>query len=267
VRRCTDHDHRVLPGAPTRDSKLAESDRRRAQIFRSGCGAPLSAAARHFAGESRVGDRPARWRGPARAAEARGAEPDPSGGAAARRATVFRPGTQRRRRTMKPIMNLADAVFDDVEDNGFYTSRRASIGKHIGAKQLGYNLTELPPGKAQCPFHNHHGDEEMFLILEGNGELRFGAERYPIRAHDVIACPAGGPDVAHQIINTGQVPMRYLALSKQSTIETCEYPDSGKIMIYADPGRAGERPLWKMFRAENTVDYYDRENTEDPKSD
>lgn len=168
---------------------------------------------------------------------------------------------------MKPIMNLADAVFDDIEDNGFYTSRRASIGKHIGAKQLGYNLTELPPGKAQCPFHNHHGDEEMFLILEGNGELRFGAERYPIRAHDVIACPAGGPDVAHQIINTGQVPMRYLALSKQSTIETCEYPDSGKIMIYADPGRAGERPLWKMFRAENTVDYYDRENTEGPKSD
>ena len=23
----------------------------------------------------------------------------------------------------------------------------------------------------QCPFHCHHGDEEMFLILEGEGEL------------------------------------------------------------------------------------------------
>lgn len=167
---------------------------------------------------------------------------------------------------MKPIMNLDDAVFDDIEDNGFYTSRRASIGKHIGARQLGYNLTVLPPGKAQCPFHNHHGDEEMFLILEGSGELRFGSERYAIRAHDVIACPAGGPEVAHQIINTGAVPMRYLALSKQSAIETCEYPDSGKIMIYADPAEQGGKPLWKMFRAENTVDYYDREDTSGPKA-
>ena len=31
----------------------------------------------------------------------------------------------------------------------------------------------------------------MFLILEG--ELRFGSERYKLRANDVIACPTGGP--------------------------------------------------------------------------
>src|SRR5262245_24604001 len=73
--------------------------------------------------------------------------------------------------TMKPIMNLDDVVFDDVEENGIYTSSRGSIGVHIGAKNLGYNLTVLPPGKVQCPFHSHHGEEEMFLILEGEGEL------------------------------------------------------------------------------------------------
>ncbi len=32
----------------------------------------------------------------------------------------------------------------------------------------------------------------MFLILEGEGELRFGEERHPIRKHDVIACPPAG---------------------------------------------------------------------------
>ena len=90
---------------------------------------------------------------------------------------------------------------------------------------LGYNLTVLPPGKVQCPFHCHHGEEEMFLILEGEGELRFGDQRYPIRKHDVIACPTGGPEVAHQIINTGTVPMRYLALSTLVDIDVCEYPD------------------------------------------
>jgi uncharacterized cupin superfamily protein len=158
----------------------------------------------------------------------------------------------------KSIMNLDDVEFDDIEENGKYTSKRGSISAHIGARKLGYNLTVVPPGKIQCPFHCHHGEEEMFLILEGEGELRFGGQRYPIRRHDVIACPQGGPEVAHQIINTGTTTMRYLALSTMSEVDTCEYPDSGKILIVTSQGAAGVRG---MFRAENTVDYYDREPT------
>lgn len=156
-----------------------------------------------------------------------------------------------------PIMNLADVTFDDVEENGLYTSSRAQIAAHIGARELGYNLTGLPPGKAQCPFHCHHGEEEMFFILEGEGELRFGDRRYPLRPHDVIACPTGGPEVAHQIVNTGKVTMRYLAISTLSDVDVSEYPDSGKIAVVT--GRRDEPGLRKIMRAENTVDYYDRE--------
>jgi len=159
----------------------------------------------------------------------------------------------------KPVMNLDEVEFDDIEENGIYTSSRATISDHIGARDLGYNLTVLPPGKAQCPFHSHRGEEEMFLILEGEGELRFGTQRYPLRRHDVIACPPGGPEVAHQIINTGTTPMRYLALSTLVEVEACEYPDSGKVLIVA--GKRGKPKLRKMFRAEATVDYYDREKT------
>ena len=158
---------------------------------------------------------------------------------------------------VKPIVNLDDVAFDDVEEDGLYTSRRARFSDGIGARNLGYNLTVLPPGKAQCPFHSHHGEEEMFLILEGEGELRFGDERHPIRRHDVIACPPGGADVAHQIINTGTETMRYLAVSTRVPLDSCEYPDSGKISIVA--GNGDSTTLWKMFRAESTVDYYDRE--------
>ena len=160
---------------------------------------------------------------------------------------------------MKPIMNLDAVEFDDLEDNGIYTSSRGQISTHIGARNLGYNLTVLPPGKVQCPFHNHHGEEEMFLILEGEGELRFGDQRYPIRKHDVIACPPGGPEVAHQIINTGTTTMRYLALSTLVEVEACEYPDSQKVQIVT--GKPGQRGLRKMFRAETTVQYYDREQS------
>ena len=96
----------------------------------------------------------------------------------------------------------------------------------------------------------------MFLILEGEGELRFGQSRYPLRAMDVIACPAGGAEVAHQIINTGATTLRYLALSTLAPVELAEYPDSGKIGVY---GRDGE--FDGIWRAADTVDYYDGEAT------
>lgn len=156
-----------------------------------------------------------------------------------------------------PIMNLAEAVFDDVEENGLFTSKRATISDHIGAKKLGYNLTVLPPGKAQCPFHSHHAEEEMFFILDGEGELRFGDRRYPLRKHDVVACPCGGADVAHQIVNTGASDLRYLAVSTVAEIEICEYPDSNKVSVVVGP--RGDRFVRKIFRAEAEVDYYDRE--------
>jgi uncharacterized cupin superfamily protein len=162
----------------------------------------------------------------------------------------------------KPLTNLDEVQFDDIEDNGFYTSRRALFSARIGARKLGYNLTELPPGKSQCPFHSHREEEEMFLILEGEGELRFGEQRFRLRRFDVVACPTGGAEVAHQIINTGPTTMRYLSLSTVSATEVCEYPDSGKIGVFASSsGRSGMR---KLFRTETGVDYYDRESTEPP---
>lgn len=159
----------------------------------------------------------------------------------------------------KPFVNLDEVAFDDIEDNGLFTSKRALFSGAIGALKLGYNLTELPPGKAQCPFHSHRAEEEMFLILEGEGELRFGTARYRIRRYDVIACPTGGPDVAHQIINTGSATMRYLALSNLADVEVCEYPDSDKAGLFVSA--AGTPGVRKIFRSEGTVDYYDRENS------
>ncbi|MGE4049439.1 MAG: cupin domain-containing protein [Piscinibacter sp.] len=165
----------------------------------------------------------------------------------------------------KPFVNLDEVQFDDIEENGYYTSKRALFSAGIGARKLGYNLTELPPGKSQCPFHSHREEEEMFLILEGEGELRFGEQRFKVRRHDVIACPTGGPEVAHQIINTGKMPLRYLSLSNIAATEICEYPDSQKIGVFASTSPTSG--LRRLFRAEAGVEYYDRESTEPPTSD
>ncbi|MCV0428362.1 MAG: cupin domain-containing protein [Roseibium sp.] len=163
---------------------------------------------------------------------------------------------------MKPIMNIDEVQISHSQENGLFTFRRGKISDEIGARKIGYNLTILPPGKAQCTFHSHRHEEEMFLILEGDGELRFGDKRYPIRQNDIIACPTGGHEVAHQIINTGSQELRYLAISTVENLEVCEYPDSGKIGIYEGP--RGQTNLIKLFRTEDEVDYY-RGETSSPK--
>ena len=136
------------------------------------------------------------------------------------------------------------------------------IGTRVGAQQLGYNITAVAPGKRAFPFHSHRVNEEMFFVLHGTGEIRIGRQTYPLRAGDIVACPAGGIDTAHQIINTGTDALRYLAVSTTRSPEICDYPDSNKFGIYDEP-RGDADPNAKMFRflgrEGHGLDYWDGE--------
>jgi uncharacterized cupin superfamily protein len=59
------------------------------------------------------------------------------------------------------------------------------------------------------------------------------------------------------VINTGKTDLKYLALSTMERNEVCEYPDSNKIGIFIGDRNSPE--LRTMFRAEQRVDYWDRE--------
>jgi len=145
----------------------------------------------------------------------------------------------------KPLMNIDEidlqprppqfAAKGDAAER--FDARMGMVAPRIGARLLGYNITAVPPGKRAFPAHNHRVNEEMFFILEGRGELRVGAQTWPVRAGDVIACPPGGPETAHQLINTGNDELKYLAVSTKLSPEVCEYPDSGKFGIMADYGK------------------------------
>jgi uncharacterized cupin superfamily protein len=97
-------------------------------------------------------------------------------------------------------------------------------------------------------------------VLEGEGEYRFGTETYPIKADDVLAAPAGGQEVAHQIINTGKTEMKYLGLSTAGATEVVEYPDSGKFAVLSrydwGTGKGGVRYIGRVG---NSLDYWDGE--------
>lgn len=170
----------------------------------------------------------------------------------------------------KPIINIADiqlqprppAFAAQGAAAERYDARMGIVGAQIGAKKLGYNITAVPPGKRGFPLHNHQVNEEMFFILEGSGELQMGSETFPVRAGDFIACPPGGQDSAHQIINTGQVELKYLAVSTKLSPEIVEYPNSKKFGIMAEmAAAAGTQPRMLRFvgREGDSVDYWEGE--------
>lgn len=158
---------------------------------------------------------------------------------------------------MKPLINLDDLKFESHEHERFKGSYGV-ISDLIGAQSLGYNLTIVPPGHKNCPFHNHHSNEEMFLILEGEGTLRYGDREYPLRKNDVLACPAGGKESAHQIINTGKTDLKYLCVSTRNPVDICEYPDSGK--VGAMVGSYENPKLRGLFKLSSGVDYWEGES-------
>lgn len=171
---------------------------------------------------------------------------------------------------MKPFINIDEVELEprsvafapDGDAAERFDARLGVIGPRIGAQQFGCNITAVPPGKRAFPFHNHHANEEFFFILDGDGELRLGDATYPVRKGDVIACPAGGRETAHQLINTGKTELRYLALSTTHSTEVCQYPDSDKFAISAvlPSDDKGAKQMFRFVgRVADQADYWEGE--------
>lgn len=142
-----------------------------------------------------------------------------------------------------------------------FSATIAPVGGPLGLTKLGCMIITVAPGKRAFPFHNHHGADEMFVILEGEGIYRFGEAEHAVKAGDICGAPSGGPETAHQLINTGAAPLRYLGISSAQDPDVVEYPDSGKIAALAiGPGRSFQNArLTFVARASDAAGYWDGE--------
>jgi uncharacterized cupin superfamily protein len=147
------------------------------------------------------------------------------------------------------VVNVDELNLEHFTNGDRFESGFARIGPLLGAKDLGYSYDVVPPGKCSCPFHSHRGEEEMFFVVKGEGTLRYGDETRKIRAGDVICCPTGGPETAHQIVNDSDAELAYLSISTMMPAEICEYPDSRKIGAFGGG-------LRHMTRAVDGLDYW-----------
>ncbi len=163
----------------------------------------------------------------------------------------------------KPILNIDDAaLMDFASPNGKFEAKLGRMGPALGAEKLGAMLTIVEPGKRAFPFHAHHAIEEMFFIIEGEGEYRFGGETYPIRTGDLLSSPCGGSERAHQIANTGKETLKYIAFSTMNEVDIVEYPDSGKYRVYSkgESDRLEDARLFFLNRRGAEIGFFDGED-------
>lgn len=160
---------------------------------------------------------------------------------------------------MKPIINIDDLEFRPHQHGDSFQASCAQVSGRLGAAKLGYSVAVVPPGKRAYPFHNHHANEEMFFVVSGSGQLRYGGQVFPIRAGDIIAAPAGDRSTAHQIVNDSAAELRYISVSTMIRPEIVEYPDSNKFSAStAAPGTPAA--FRQMSPCAPSLDYWHGEN-------
>lgn len=164
---------------------------------------------------------------------------------------------------LNPVARISELPLDLFKEGDAYRSADAAIGKRLGLTQLGATYSEVPPGKSGCPFHVHHVEDEMFVILEGEGTYRFGPDSYPVKAGDVLGAPRGGPEYAHKLTNTGTGPLKYLSISTMADTEICEYPDSGKFQASTRTAGASASRFKSIGKIGDNLDYWDGETSAD----
>jgi uncharacterized cupin superfamily protein len=146
---------------------------------------------------------------------------------------------------------FGDEWNDEVErpDGGRF--KDAWIGGRLGAELLGGSMYEIPPHGKGWPYHYHHGNEELLIVVAGTPTLRAPDGERVLEPGDCVLFPRG-PDGAHTFWNDSAEPARVLMMSSLVTPELVSYPDSGKLGASSPFG--GGR-----FRQDSTVEYWEGE--------
>lgn len=101
---------------------------------------------------------------------------------------------------------------DDME--AIFRGAFKKVRAELGVTAFGLQVIDLPPNADQYPEHDHaeDGQEEVYAVLRGNGELDIEGERFPIDGETLINVAPGtkrkvyaGPE-GLRILVVGGVP-------------------------------------------------------------
>src|SRR3954469_8940290 len=101
---------------------------------------------------------------------------------------------------------------------------KRALGDPLGLTKIGVNLTTLFPGKESSMRHFHTREDEMLFVIEGEVVLRSDEGEQVLTAGTCAGFPASAKN-AHQLVNRGDKPARYLEISNRDAQDSAEYPD------------------------------------------
>jgi uncharacterized cupin superfamily protein len=118
-------------------------------------------------------------------------------------------------------------AFDQAPTRDFGETIARWMTQGLGAHGIALNRADMGPGAAAAPKHCHSHEEELFVVLEGDGVVVLGDEEHPVRTGSVVGRPPG-TGVAHAF-RAGDDGMVLLMFSDKQPGDMTYYPDTGKI--------------------------------------
>ena len=125
---------------------------------------------------------------------------------------------------------------------------RRNLGRAIGSTRSGLQHVTVEPGRQSAPLHCHSIEEEIFVILDGQGVLILDRDETEIGPGHVVVRPAG-TGVSHAF-RAGERGLTYIAYGTRDPGDVCYYPRSNKIAF---------RGVGVIGRLER-LDYWDGED-------
>ncbi len=150
------------------------------------------------------------------------------------------------------IVNVDD--LEPVERDGATVGRRIrDLGRAAGSVRTGLRYAEVLPGKLNAAPHCHSAEEEIFVVLEGEGHVCLweadGVAEHAIRPGSVVVRKAG-TGVAHAF-RGGDQGLTLLMYGTRDPSDVCFYPRSGKVFFTG---------LGLITRVGERLDYWDGED-------
>jgi uncharacterized cupin superfamily protein len=150
------------------------------------------------------------------------------------------------------IVNVED--LEPIERDGATVGRRIrNLGRAAGSARTGLCYAEILPGKLNVAPHCHSAEEEIFIVLDGDGQLILwetdGVAEHQVRAGSVVARPPG-TGIPHSF-RAGALGLTLLMYGTRDPSDVCFYPRSGKVFF---------RGLGLITRVGERLDYWDGED-------
>ena len=109
--------------------------------------------------------------------------------------------------------NIYETDWDATQDQPGFEWHRIRLASRLGGEMVGASIYVIEPGQKSFPYHFHHGNEEMLIVLEGQVTVRTPEGEEPAGpSHSRCAnlCPAGL--ASHQALKVARICSRLSAL-------------------------------------------------------